>query len=681
MSQYPISPGTATPLGVTRIGITTYFALYSGAAHSVTLCLFHPKSSIPFLRDTLSPTTHRTNGVWHIAIDQLPDTFDYGYLIDLGKEPKIFQNKSALLLDPYNPLIISSFNWCNHDDCSYIPNATYPHRSTFTTIPPFDWQGDTPPKIPTKDLIIYEMHLRGFTQDSSSQSAHPGKFLGLIDRIKHLKYLGINAIELMPLSEFNEMEYQQRNPITHDLLCNAWGYSPVHYFAPMNRYATSSEPGAAIIEFKTMVRELHRHGIELILDVVYNHTGEGSVAAGPTLSFRGIDPSTYYMHDSHGRLLDYSGCGNTFNVNDPIVMNLVMASLRYWVTEMHVDGFRFDLATALIRDKHGNPLKEPPLIKAIEADPILSKVKLIAEPWDAVGLYQVGDFGGYGSPWCEWNGQYRDVIRRFLKGTSGYAGRFAQRLSGSDDLYGNGRTPAHSINFVTSHDGFTLRDLVSYQHKHNLENGEHNRDGSDHNDSWNCGEEGHSVNRTIIALRERQIRNFMLALMVSQGVPMMLMGDEYGHTRRGNNNPWCQDNDLNWFQWSQLEANRDLFRFDRLLIQLRKSNQVLRLGRFLTNADVTWHGLMPFQPNWSDASRFVAFTLHGVNGEADLYVAFNAYHQSKVVELPPGDWHWVVNTAAASPEDILDPKEQVKCASHTIELEGHSAIVVGTLRI
>ncbi len=522
------------------------------------------------------------------------------------------------------------------------------------------------------------MHVRGFTRDDSSKVQHPGTYLGLIEKIPYLKELGVNAVELLPIHEFNEKEAVQINPLTKQKLCNYFGYSTVNFFSPMNRYASQSNQDKALIEFKTMVRELHKNGIEVILDVVYNHTFEGN-HQGPVLSFRGFDAPAYYMIDAQGNYLNFSGVGNTVNCNHPVSWELILQSLRYWVTEMHVDGFRFDLASILTRGENGAPLAYPPMVEAISRDPILSHTKLIAEAWDAGGLYQVGGFY-HGTRWSEWNGKYRDVVRRFIKGTPGHKMAFATALCGSQDLYGWGRAPICSVNFITAHDGFSLADLVTYNEKHNESNGEENRDGFDHNDSWNCGIEGHSLNKKIVNLRERQIRNFHFALMISQGIPMVLMGDEYAHTRHGNNNTWCQDNELNWFLWNRLDIRPGFNRFFRSLIQFRKDHPLLKRETFLEDKDITWHGITPDKPEWGNENHLVAFTLNSDQGP-DIYIAFNAGHILQTLTIPPAgtgkNWFWVVNTYNTSPEDFFDeghrPKLMGQILSHSFLLSYYAA--------
>jgi isoamylase/glycogen operon protein len=525
------------------------------------------------------------------------------------------------------------------------------------------------------------MHVRSFTQHPSSHSAHPGTFLGIIEKIPYLKSLGVNAVELMPIHEFDETEYHKKNPKTGSLLFNYWGYSTINFFCPMNRYGSKAAFEGPIEEFKMMVKELHRNQIEVILDVVFNHTAEGPLN-GPTFSFRGIDNSTYYILDENGGYKDYSGCGNTFNCNHPIPHDLIVESLKYWVQEMHVDGFRFDLASILTRDQQGEPLTSPPVVEMIVKDPLLSNTKLIAEAWDAGGLYQVGSFPAF-SRWAEWNGKYRDVVRRFIKGTDQQAGEFAKAITGSQDLYGVDRDPYHSVNFVTAHDGFTLKDLVSYQEKHNEENGEENRDGSSNNDSWNCGHEGETKNHAVQLIRARQMRNFHLALMLSLGVPMLLMGDEYGHTRRGNNNAWCQDNELNWFLWDEIKQQKDFFRFYKLVNHLRKKEPLLRRTSFLTNDDIDWHGHQPLNPDWDSQSRFVAFTLKDHLYAKHLYVAFNAHYESAhiTLSLPPPSkkWYRIIDTSLPSPDDFLEDPHSQPPLKHTYTLLPYSALLAYAL--
>jgi isoamylase len=668
-----VGPGQPYPFGATEHKKGINFAVYAKEAEKLSLCLFEEQHlETPFQEFELDPKKHKTGEVWHVLVSNLPPFCAYGFRVT----PYQDKNSSCLILDPYAKIIASESTWGSPpgQDRFYRPLGKVVADHTF------DWEGDTFPRIPMKDLILYEMHIRGFTQHPSSEVQHRGTYQGLTEKIPYLKYLGVNAVEIMPIHEFNEKEAMQVHPHTKQKLVNYFGYSTVNFFAPMNRYASQTEKDQILTEFKTMVKELHKNGIEVILDVVYNHTFEGS-EKGPTLSFRGLDRHGYYMINGDGSYLNFSGCGNTFNCNYPVTRELILNSLRYWVTEMHVDGFRFDLASILTRAENGAPLGNPPLVEAISQDPILTGTKLIAEAWDAGGLYQVGNFTQGSSRWSEWNGRYRDNVRRFIKGTPGYKNAFATAICGSQDLYGHGRSPYCSINFVTAHDGFSLADLVTYNEKHNLENGEENRDGFDHNDSWNCGIEGHSSNKKIVYLRERQIRNFHLALMISQGVPMLLMGDEYSHTRDGNNNTWCQDNELNWFLWNRLDERSGFHRFYRLLIDFRKKYPLLGRNIFLSEKDITWHGLTSFNPQWESDNRFVAFTLNLPDDKGpDLYVAFNASHVSLTITIPKAAegkcWYWVVNTHNLPPEDFFDEEHPIKLEAQTYRISSYSAIML-----
>ncbi|MFS8563362.1 MAG: glycogen-debranching protein [Rhabdochlamydiaceae bacterium] len=522
------------------------------------------------------------------------------------------------------------------------------------------------------------MHVRAFTQDPSSHVKHPGSFLGLIEKIPYLKELGINAIELLPIFEFDESDNPLKNPKTGKKLCNFWGYSTINFFSVMKRYSHSGDP---ITEFKTLVKELHKNKIEVILDVVYNHTAEGN-ENGKVFSFRGIDEATYYILGPKGEYYNFSGCGNTLNCNNPVVSEFILDSLRYWVSEMHVDGFRFDLASILTRDPSGAPLPKPPVIEAISKDPVLANCKLIAEAWDAAGLYQVGSFPSFGR-WMEWNGKYRDVVRRFIKGTEGQVGEFSEAICGSQNIYGFSGTPSHSVNFVIAHDGFTLRDLVSYNDKHNEENGENNNDGTNDNASWNCGQEGETTNVKIVQLRNRQMRNLHTTLMISLGVPMIWMGDEYGHTRKGNNNAWSHDDELNWFQWNLLDKAKDFHRFYTKMIAFRKTEPILKRREFLSKEDIDWHGHLPFHPNWSSDSRFIAYMLKDFEKENHLYVAFNAENTRPTLQLPDPPphkkWHRIVDTALAAPNDFIDEPDKFPSLKSTYKMEAYSILIAKSL--
>jgi isoamylase len=671
--KFLVSHGYPLPFGVSKHTHGMNFSVFSKHATAVCLCLFKPQEELPCVEIALDPKKNKTGDVWHIFVESIPEDYCYGYRVDGPYDPLkgYYFDKRAILLDPFAKSVVSSNVWgsLHGNPKEHITRGVvYPVRA-------FDWGQDAPPNIPLKDLIIYEMHVRSFTQDPSSKVAHAGTFLGMIEKIPYLKSLGVNAVELMPIHEFSENDNINKTPEGKSLY-QYWGYSTVNFFSPMNRFGTN--PNTTIDEFKMLVKELHANGIEVILDVVYNHTSEGN-QSGPMVSYKGLENPTYYLLGPNGEYYNFSGCGNTFNCNNPAVQELIHESLRYWVTEMRVDGFRFDLASVLVRDHDGIPLANPPIVQRISLDPVLSSTKLIAEAWDAGGLYQVGSFPGYGR-WAEWNGRYRDEVRRFLKGTDRELGNFATRLTGSEDLYGKGRFPYHSINFITAHDGFTLRDLVSYNQKHNEGNGENNRDGTNDNESWNCGAEGPTEDPAIIELRERQMRNFHVALMVSQGVPMILMGDEYGHTRNGNNNSWCQDDRLNWFQWDTLEKNGAFFRFYQKMIAFRKAHPALCNKSFLKDKDITWHGKDYFKPDWNPKNRLIAFTLHDVENNYSLYVAFNAHFEHISFRVPAGDaaipWKIIVDTSKASPEDFVDEE---KAAIHLLPnyiLPPHSTLIM-----
>lgn len=668
-----VSKGLPYPPGVSAQGDGVNFALASEHATAVALCLFDRETEKLISELPLSPILNKTGNVWHIAVKGIKSNVVYAYRI----LPKI-NPLQDLLLDPYAKCTSTSYIWGKNAAFPGPKKNVYQPLGEIILESNFDWENDLPPNIPMHQLIIYEMHVRAFTKDPSSNVSNPGTFLGLIEKIPYLVDLGVNAVELLPLQEFDELEYLQKHKTENKNLYNFWGYSTANYFSPMNRYATTAAYGASISEFKMMVKALHKHKIEVILDIVLNHTAEGG-KQGSVFSFKGIDNSVYYMVDKNGDYLDFSGCGNTINANNPIVVEMIIRALRYWVIDMHVDGFRFDLASALTRDTDGTPLKSAPLIEAITKDPVLAKVKLIAEPWDAVGLYQVGNFVPDSNRWSEWNGKYRDSVRRFIKNTPWTSGEFAMRLCGSDDLYRT-RGPSASINFVTCHDGFSLADLVSYNVKHNLSNNEDNRDGSNDNESWNCGVEGPTTNKKIIGLRERQMRNFHLALMLSLGVPMLCMGDEYGHTKEGNNNTWCHDDELNWFQWEGLRENADFYRFYKQMIHFRKHHPVLQRTTFLTNEDIDWHGIEPFKPDWNGNIQFIAYTLKDHKGQHDLYVAFNAQDHAQIIHLPPPpyqkQWRWVVNTSNPPPTDIYENNSGPLLQDNSVRIPPFSAIVL-----
>ncbi|GAQ84892.1 isoamylase [Klebsormidium nitens] len=668
-SSLDLLKGSPSPLGVSLSPgeDSVNFALFSEHAKGVTLCLWidATRGQPPTDEISLSANDNRTENVWHVAVKDLPKKgVLYGYKVsgEGGWETGLRWSPDTVLLDPYAKLVEGRRYFGQRDEEGLGVLGTYDLETE-----PFDWGEDyAPPAIPEKDLVIYEMNVRGFTADATSGVPEDirGSYKGLIEKVPHLVELGVNAVELLPVMEYDELEFQRRkNPRDH--MVNTWGYSTVNFFAPMTRYASGGGgPMVASREFKEMVKALHAAGIEVLLDVVYNHTNEADDEFPFLTSFRGIDNLVYYMvdFDSWVQLRNLAGCGNTLNCNHPVVMELILDSLRHWVTEYHVDGFRFDLASVLCRDTNGRPMPAPPLIREIAKDPILSRAKIIAEPWDCGGLYQVGSFPNW-DRWAEWNGRYRDDLRRFLKGDPGQKSNFATRVAGSADLYHtNNRKPYHSINFIIAHDGFSLYDLVSYNSKHNEANGEQGRDGSNDNFSWNCGAEGETNDEGVQGLRIRQMKNFHLALMVSVGTPMILQGDEYGHTRGGNNNSYGHDNQMNHFLWSNhgdlptLDKARDgFFAFTRKCIEFRKKHPMLARENFLSDSDVTWH-----EDNWGNwESRFLAFTFHeGQLGGGDLYLAFNAHDfwVEAMLPAPPAGKQWfrVVDTNLAAPDDFVE---------------------------
>jgi len=665
---YKLRVGKPFPFGATFVPGGINFSIFSSHATACTLVLFdkgqlQPKAEIPY------PLEFRIGNVYAMTVFGLDiENTEYGFRMDgpFSPEEGHWFDRSKILMDPYARSIGGRDVW------GIVPdwNNTYQHRARLV-FDDFDWEHDRPLEIPIEDLVIYEAHVRSFTKDPSSGAKFPGTFAGIREKIPYLKQLGINCLELLPIYEFDEFENSKVHPETGEhLIGNYWGYSTMGFFAPKAGYAATGKLGMHVDEFKALVKELHRNGIEVMLDVVFNHTAEGN-ENGPYISFRGIDNKTYYMLTPEGYYYNFSGTGNTLNCNNPVVRNMVIDCLRYWAAEYHIDGFRFDLASILGRDPWGAPLPNPPLLESLAFDPILAKCKLIAEAWDAGGLYQVGSFPAYGR-WAEWNGKYRDGIRKFLKGESNLVGEMAQRIQGSPDLYAS-RGPTASINFITAHDGFTLNDLVSYNEKHNLANGENNGDGANDNESWNCGWEGPTDDPEINALRKRQMKNAVAMLMVSQGIPMILMGDEVARTQHGNNNTYCHDNALNWFDWKQVESNAEQLRFFQHLIAFRKSHPVLRNRWHLSNQDrvgsgypdISWHGTQAWNADWSDSSRVLAFLLCGKHARGGLvaddyvYVIMNMHWEGNWFHLPglPSGrlWHIFANTGMPTPHDIWKP--------------------------
>jgi isoamylase len=687
---YKLRAGRTIPFGATFVPGGVNFSVFSRHATTCTLVLFDkgaqtPKVEIPF------PDEFRIGNVFSMIVFDLDfENIEYGYRMEGPFAPGEGHrfDHTKVLLDPYARAVGGRDVWRTDPDW----NDVFPHRGRLV-LDDFDWEGEHPLELPVEDLVIYEMHVRSFTAHPSSKVKARGTFAAIRSKIPYLKELGINCVELMPIYEFDEFENSRVNPETGELLLNYWGYSTVNFFAPKAGYAATGRMGMQVDELKTLVKELHRNGIEVLLDVVFNHTAEGD-QRGPMISFRGLDNKTYYMLTPEGYYFNFSGTGNTLNCNNPIVRNMVLDCLRYWAAEYHVDGFRFDLAAILGRDQHGAPLLNPPLLETLAFDPILAKCKLIAEAWDAGGLYQVGSFPAFGR-WAEWNGKYRDAIRRFLKGDDGLVGEMAQRVQGSPDLYGwEGRGAGASINFVTCHDGFTLYDLVSYNEKHNEANGEGNQDGANDNNSWNCGWEGPTDDPSIAALRKRQMKNAVAILLASQGIPMLLMGDEMGRTQLGNNNTYCHDNDLNWLDWGLLDANADLHRFVRLAVAFRHAHPALRNLWHLRNEDylgtgypdISWHGTRAWQPDWSGSSQLLAFLLCGRHARGGrvpddyIYVAMNMHWDAAPVELPglPEGMTWRVfaNTGATPPDDVWEPGAEPELQDQRSFLMGPRSVAI-----
>lgn len=670
-----VARGTPLPSGASPRGDGVNFSLFSRHATRVWLLLFaDPDAPTPATAIELDAASHRTGDLWHVWVKGVHPGQAYAFRVDGPYEPQAGHrfNPHAMLLDPCAVALAGTQRW----DFPRLRHVTLPESTTqptrateddsawkarcLVTDAAFDWQGDRPLKRPWAQTVIYETHIRGLTIHPSAQVAYPGTFLGVIEKIPYFTDLGITAVELMPVQEFNPYDLTRVNPETGAVLRNYWGYNPIAFLAPCEKYGTQRSPGCQVTEFKTMVKELHRAGIEVILDMVFNHTAEGD-ENGPTLHFRGLDNTIAYVLDEHDRrrYKNYSGCGNTVNCNHPVMRNFILHCLHYWVLEMHVDGFRFDLASVLGRDQHGQLLANPPVLERIAEDPLLRDVKLIAEAWDAGGAYQVGAFPG--TRWSEWNSRYRDEVRRFWRGDPGFIGALATRVCGSSDLYQHGQeTPINSINFVTCHDGLTLNDVVSYQQKYNHVNGEGDRDGVDENYSANYGVEGPTDDPAIDALRLRQSKNFLATLCLSRGVPMLLGGDEFRRTQRGNNNAYCQDNDLAWYDWTRLEQNRELFRFVKGMIAFRTRHSVLSREHFYTAQDVDWFTLTGISPDWAAPTRTLGWRIKAHNqGGQDLCVLWNA--DSEMVEFcvpaPPSatSWRVTVDTSAAPPADLCAP--------------------------
>jgi len=658
----PLRNGLSYPLGATLMQGGANFSVFSRSAFSMELLLFDREDDgRPTRAIHIDPVANRTYHYWHVFIPGVQAGQIYGYRVHGPFDPArgCRFDRCKLLLDPYGRAVVVPKTYSRAAASLEGDNTATAMKSVVVDPQAYDWEGDEPLKRPSSRTIVYELHVRGFTRHPSSgiPEVSRGTFAGLAEKIPYLQALGITAVELLPVFQFD----------AHDCppgRVNYWGYAPVSFFAPHQAYSSRQGPLGAVYEFRDMVKALHRGGIEVILDVVFNHTAEGD-HHGPTQCFRGIDNSTYYVLErDRSRYANFSGTGNTLNANHSIVRRMIVDSLRYWVEEMHVDGFRFDLASILARDSRGHVMSNPPVLWDIESDPALAGTKFIAEAWDAAGLYQVGSF--VGDSWKEWNGRFRDDVRDFLRGQESSVIHMADRFLGSHDLYGHKEREAEqSINFVTCHDGFTLNDLVTYNYKHNTANGEGNHDGADDNRSWNCGVEGPSDDPAVEKLRNRQVKNFLTVTLLSLGVPMIVMGDEVRRTQGGNNNAYCQDNETSWFDWTLLDRHADVHRFVRLLISRRLRRDLkyerhrISLTQMLRDSEHAWHGVKLGQPDWSPHSHSLAFGAELPGQRLRFYVMLNAYWEPLDFELPPvrsgaGAWRRWIDTALDPPDEICD---------------------------
>lgn len=671
-SPFATQIGSRSPSGVSWTPELTNFSIFSREAQVVELLLYENEDAdTPMQVIALNAEQHRTFFSWHVAVECLPVGILYSWRVQ--KPDGTFWE----ILDPW-ARSVSHKQWQRSLAVTKQVNGL---RAIVTDV---HYEPGLLAKTKPKTLdgaIIYEVHVGGFTRHASANVHHAGTFKGLIEKIPYLKALGITHVELLPIMAFDEQDAPEGvMALGHH---NYWGYSTYGFYAPHPNYCATSE---AVHEFKELVQALHNADIGVLLDVVFNHTSEGGMG-GPVIHFKALLDDIFYHRNADGHYRDYTGCGNTVNCNHPLVTNFIVHCLEYWVNQMGVDGFRFDLASVFTRGEDGSVLANPPLPWNIELSHSLVNTPIIAEAWDAAGLYQVGSFPG--TRWAEWNGQYRDIMRRFVRGDKGLIGQVATCLTGSSDLYADDhRLPSNSINFITCHDGFTLWDLVSYNEKHNEANGEQNRDGTNDNISWNCGVEGQTTDLKVLALRKRQARNLMTLLFLSQGVPMILAGDEFLHTQGGNNNAWCQNNDISWLNWQMTEENQDMLRFMRELIAFRRRHPSLNRARYLTGniepsrgiPDITWHGEQLDQPLWFDANaQILAFTLAGCSAqEADLHVMINMSDLAINVPLPKikkRHWYLALDTHAKSPNDIMKPQQQTLLNKARITVHERSIVV------
>jgi isoamylase len=678
--NFDLEPGSAHPMGTTTYPHGVNFSMFSEAATEVMLLLFDHRSAIePAQSIRLDPFRNKTFHFWHVFVRGCRPGIYYAFRVDGPTDPAAGHrfNPNKVLLGPYAQGICRDL-WKRADAAGPDDNLATSMRCAIVDPADYDWEGDRPLKRPFHESIIYETHVGGFTRSAGAGVRHPGTFAGMIEKIPYLVSLGITAVELLPVCEFDDSKTSV-NPAGQPI-GNFWGYSTVGFFSPHSGYCVERDGISHMNEFRDLVKALHKAGIEVILDVVFNHTDEGN-EQGPTQSFRGIDNHAFYLLDPNNPAvyLNYSGAGNTVNANHPLSQKFIVDCLRYWVQEMHVDGFRFDEGSILARGEDGAPLVHPPVIWQIELEDALADTKLIAEAWDAAGLYQVGHFPG--DRWAEWNGRYRDDVRRFVKGDPGLTGAIASRLAGSADIYqARGQSPENSINFVTVHDGFTLEDLVSYNDKHNEANGEGNRDGINENLSWNCGSEGFTPDPAIRDLRTRQIKNVVTILMLSRGVPMLLGGDEIRRTQGGNNNPYNQNNATSWFDWTMVDSNQDVLRFVQRMIAFRKAHPSLSQPHFYRGevnnrgvVDITWHGTKLGSPGFGDPQgRVLACTIAGFGRPPDLHVMMNMFWEPLDFDVPVDPqrtWHVAIDTFVASPHDIAtdDPGRRLHRLSCTVQ--------------
>nr|WP_232298979.1 glycogen debranching protein GlgX [Granulicella tundricola] len=677
--------GVPVPLGVSLSLDGANFSIFSSSATGMTLLLFdHVDDSASRRSIRLDATINRTGHYWHIFVPSVHAGQVYGFRADGPSDPRNGQrfDSSKVLIDPYGRALAVGKNYSRADACRPGDNTATSMKSVVADMAAFDWEGDIPLGHSFRTTIIYEMHIAGFTghPNSGVSETNRGTYAGVVEKIPHLQTLGVTAVEILPVFQFDPQSAPPE-------LTDYWGYNPVSFFAPHLGYSSSGDPLRCLDEFRDMVKQLHRAGIEVILDVVYNHTAEAG-DGGPTFCFRGLGNSTYYiLNQEQTGYFNVTGSGNTLKTNQAVVKRMILDSLTFWVSEMHVDGFRFDLASVLTRDEWGQPMSDPPILWDIDSEPALAGTKLIAEAWDEGGLYQVGSFGH--DRWNEWNGQFRDDIRSFLKGDRDTAWKLRERISGSYDLYRSGDRPAgQSINFITCHDGFTLNDLVSYDYKHNEANKELNKDGTNGNLSWNCGVEGASNSIEVNRLRKQQIRNGLVLTLLSAGTPMLLMGDEIQRTQGGNNNAYCQDNIISWLDWNWDQEQSELLRFTRLLVRLRLDcdNGTLhdggKVGGFVNAHKMEWHGIRLDKPDWSGQSHSLAFAWRNAALGEFRYVAINSFWNTLEFDLPPvaagksSGWLRVMDTSLGSPFDIADPGQYVSVSGSTYIVNPRSAILL-----